>query len=256
MYGIDRDLQQEGYAFNGDPFEVFEIFFGTSNPHAIALDEAGKQVKMIEKIESDLHKDAVTERKDTHAADLNINWACTLLEFFYGSTKLIAYKRLVTQGDGQTTEYTMVEKEIEIKPGMKPGTVLRFVGEGNQPANQLPGDLLVTIEQEEHPTIRRVGDDLIYRHKISLADALTIAACDFQTLDNETIKFRPDEIITPQFKKVFHGKGMPIYNDDPLSPLMMNHTRGNFILTFQIEFPKQLTSQQKQVVGSILEPAQ
>jgi len=25
---------------------------------------------------------------------------------------------------------------------------------------------------------------------------------------------------------------MPIYNDDPLSPLMMNHSRGDFILTF------------------------
>ena len=139
---------------------------------------------------------------------------------------------------------------------MKPGTVLRFVGEGNQPNNKLPGDLLVTIKAEEHPTIRRNGDDLIYRHKISLADALTMAAIEFQTLDGEPIKYRPDEIITPQLKKVFYGKGMPIYNDDPLSPLMMNHSRGNFILTFQIEFPKQLTSQQKQVVGSILEPAE
>ena len=153
-------------------------------------------------------------------------------------------------------ETVNVQKEIEIKPGMKPGTVLRFVGEGNQPNNKLPGDLLVTIDQEEHPSIRRNGDDLIYRHKISLADALTIAAVEFQTLDGETIKFRPDEVITPQLKKVFQGKGMPIYNDDPLSPLMMNHSRGNFILTFQIEFPKQLTSQQKQVVGSILEPAE
>ena len=59
---IDRESQISGYAFNGDPFEVFEIFFGTSNPHAIALDETGKQVKMIEKIESDLHKDAIVER--------------------------------------------------------------------------------------------------------------------------------------------------------------------------------------------------
>ena len=153
-------------------------------------------------------------------------------------------------------EIVHVEKEIEIKPGMKPGTVLRFIGEGNQPNNKLPGDLLVTINQEEHPSIRRNGDDLIYRHKISLADALTIAAIEFQTLDGEMIKFRPDEVITPQLKKVFQGKGMPIYNDDPLSPLMMNHSRGNFILTFQIEFPKQLTSQQKQIVGSILEPAE
>lgn len=79
---------------------MFEIFFGTSNPHAIALDEEGKQVKMIEKIESDLHRDAVTERKDTHAADLKITCTCTLLEFFHGSTKTLSYTRTITQGDG------------------------------------------------------------------------------------------------------------------------------------------------------------
>ena len=72
-----------------------------------------------------------------------------------------------------------MSKEIQIKPGMKPGTVLRFVGEGNKPFDKLEGDLLVTIEQVEHPTIRRVGDDLIYRHKISLADALQISGIQF-----------------------------------------------------------------------------
>lgn len=57
---------------------MFEIFFGTSNPHAIALDDQGKQVKMIERIESDLHKDAVVERTETHAADLEIKCFCSL----------------------------------------------------------------------------------------------------------------------------------------------------------------------------------
>ena len=57
---------------------------------------------MIEKIESDLHKEAVTERKDTHAADLNIKCSCTLLEFFYGSTKRLSFFKTVTQGDGKT----------------------------------------------------------------------------------------------------------------------------------------------------------
>lgn len=90
-----------------------------------------------------------------------------------------------------------VEKEIEIKPGMKPGSVLRFIGEGNKPNDKLTGDLIVTILELEHDTIRRVGDNLIYRHKISLADALTIAVVEFKTLDGEIIKFRPDEIITP-----------------------------------------------------------
>ena len=233
---------------------MFEIFFGTSNPHAVALDETGKQVKMIERIESDLHKDAITERENTHAPDLKIKCSCTLLEFFYGSTKMLNFSRVTTQGDGMTQKRVHVEKEIEVKPGMKPGTVLRFVGEGNSPNNRLTGDLVVTIEQEEHESIRRVGDDLIYRHKISLADALTISVIDFRTLDGEIIKFRPDEIISPELKKVFQGKGMPIYNDDPLSPLMMDHDRGNFILTFQIEFPQSLSNAQKCTIGSILEP--
>lgn len=207
---------------------------------------------MIERITSDLHKDAVIAREDTHAPDLSIKCSCTLLEFFYGATKMVSFSKTITQGDGKTIAKESVEKEIEIKPGMKHGTVLRFVGEVNKPANRLVGDLVITIEQDDHASIRRVGDDLIYRHKISLADALSITEVDFTTLDGEIIKYRPDEIISPQLKKVFPGKGMPIYNDDPLSPLMMNHTRGKFILTFQIEFPQSLSNAQKTVVNSIL----
>ena len=103
---------------------------------------------MIERIESDLHKDAITERKDTHAPDLKISCTCTLREFFYGSTKTLNFTRVITHGDGETQEEVEVEKEIEVKPGMKPGTVLRFVGEGNRPNDRLKGDLLVTIDQE------------------------------------------------------------------------------------------------------------
>lgn len=209
---------------------------------------------MIERIESDLHKDAITERKDTHADDLCVSCSCTLSEFFYGSTKTLTFSKVTTLGDGMTEETVAVEKEIEIKPGMKNGTVMRFTGEGNHPKDRLVGDLVVTIQEEKHESIRRMGDNLIYRHKISLADALTIAVVEFTTLDGENIKFRPDEIISPELKKVFYGKGMPIYNEDPLSPLVMNHSRGNLILTFQIEFPQSLSSDQKQVIGSILEP--
>ena len=208
---------------------------------------------MINRIESDLHKEAVTERVDTHAKDLEVDCKCSLKEFFEGCTKTLPIMRTITQGDGQTTAQERSEKEIDIKPGMKPGTVLRFVGEGNKFPNQLAGDLTVTIGQAEHESIRRSGDDLIYRHKISLADALTVAAVEFKTLEGEIIKYRPDDIITPEFQKVFPGKGMPIYNDDPLSPLMMEHERGNFILRFQIEFPTSLSDEKKGRLVRVLE---
>ena len=163
---------------------------------------------------------------------------------------------MITLGDGQSTKMERTEKEIEIKPGTKPGKMLRFAGEGNQPANQKAGDLTVTVGEIEHASIKRVGDNLIYRHKINLSDALTASAVEFETLEGEIIKYRPDDIITPEFQKVFPGKGMPIYNDDPLSPMMMDHDRGNFILKFQIEFPTSLSDEQKDRLVCVLEDDQ
>ena len=69
---------------------------------------------------------------------------------------------------------------------------MRFVGEGNQCNDKLVGDLIVTISEVPHATLRRDGDNLIYRHKISLSDALSMQVVEFKTLDGEIIKFRPD----------------------------------------------------------------
>jgi len=124
---------------------------------------------------------------------------------------------------------------------MRDGTELRFVGEGSDPALKRPGDLVVVLKLHEHKKFEREGDDLIYHHEISLADALTSAPVQFETLEGEVITFRSDEVISPQTYKVFPGKGMPIYNDNPLSPLMHNHTHGNLILRFKIQMPQKLS---------------
>ena len=60
---------------------------------------------------------------------------------------------------------------------------------------------------------------------------------EFETLDGEVIKYRSEQVVGPKTTKVFKGKGMPIYSDNPLSPLMMNHDRGNFVLKFHVKFP-------------------
>jgi DnaJ-class molecular chaperone len=100
-------------------------------------------------------------------------------------------------GDLAKVSNTRVHKEIQIMPGMRDGTELRFVGWGNDPAIKRAGDLVVILRRAEHKTLEREGDDLIYKHKISLADALTSAPVQFETLDGEIIKYRPDEVINP-----------------------------------------------------------
>ena len=37
-----------GYQFQGNSFEIFEKFFGTTNPFTIALDEHGQQLGMLQ----------------------------------------------------------------------------------------------------------------------------------------------------------------------------------------------------------------
>ena len=72
--------------------EIFESFFGTVNPFHIALDNDGQQVPLIQKIESDLHRDYVTA-ESIKEADLVLNVQCSLKEFFYGATKRVKYTR-------------------------------------------------------------------------------------------------------------------------------------------------------------------
>lgn len=96
------------------------------------MDGKGKQIKMIEKIAADIHKDAVTERADTHVQDLCITCACTLEEFFFGSQKELTFRRNLVMPDGKTKFYdNKALKVIHVKPGMKEGTVYRFKGEGD-----------------------------------------------------------------------------------------------------------------------------
>ena len=85
---------------------------------------------MIEKIESDVHKDAITERNQTHEADLTISCECTLEEFFHGSTKELKFERKRLLGDERTVENEIVRKEIEIKPGTQPGSIHRIASKG------------------------------------------------------------------------------------------------------------------------------
>lgn len=138
---------------------------------------------------------------------------------------------------------------------MKNGTKLHFAGEGARPEDKLQGDLTITVKQIEHPKYRRVGDNIVYRHKMSLMDALTTAPFEFKTLDGELFRVTPDEIVSPQSQYVYAGKGMPILNDDPLSPLMPTKTRGDFILQFDIIFPTNLPADAKDGLCSVLDEA-
>ena len=90
-------------------------------------------------------------------------------------------------------------------------------------------------------------------HKISLIDALKAGPVFFQTIENEQIEISIDEVIGPDSFRMIPGKGMPILNNDPLSPLKRDYAKGNLILKFDIQFPKNLSEDKKNQLSSVLD---
>lgn len=70
---------------------------------------------------------------------------------------------------------------------MKDGQQIRFSGEGDQEPGLEPGDIVIVLDEKEHPEFRRQGCDLIIQKQLLLVEAL----CGFQktikTLDNRTL---------------------------------------------------------------------
>lgn len=100
-------------------------------------------------------------------------------------------------GDERTEKFTVVSKEIEIKPGMGAWTVLTFPKEGHERfANEI-SDLIIKFVEVPHKKFKRQNNDLIYNHKISLCDALLATPIHFRTIDDEEIEVAVDEVISP-----------------------------------------------------------
>lgn len=77
--------------------EIFERFFGTTNPYTIALDQDGDQVGAI-KTKGTSMMGAFTRKFQ----NLTVTVKCTLEEFYYGCRKEVNFERMIVLGDGKT----------------------------------------------------------------------------------------------------------------------------------------------------------
>lgn len=85
---------------------------------------------------------------------------------------------------------------MHIKPGYSPATLLLFPGKGHETVHRTVSDLYFQIQELPHPHYRRIGDDLIYTHFMSLIEALDCKSIEVPTLDGRHIKVGLDEIAT------------------------------------------------------------
>ena len=133
--------------------------------------------------------------------------------------------------------------KVKIPAGVEAGMQLTLQGEGHAAKNNgINGDLLVVIEEQEHPNLKRDGNNLYYTKVISMPDAILGAEVTVPCLDGDyKIKVEPGtqsgEVVR------LRGRGLPSVNG-------YNGT-GDMYVKIAVWVPKKLSREEKSIVESL-----
>ena len=157
-----------------------------------------------------------------------------------GSGEIITNKCKVCYGNGIVKGEEVVS--INIPAGVADGMQLSVGGKGNAGARGgIPGDLIVLIEEKEHPELIRDGNNLLYDLYINFADAALGSSNEIPTIDGKArIKITPGT----QGGKVLRlkGKGIPDVN---------GYGRGDLLVNINIWTPRDLTKEEKEMMEKL-----
>lgn len=147
-----------------------------------------------------------------------------------GEGKSITKKCTSCYGEGIVQKEEIIK--INIPAGVGKGMQMTLGGKGNAPRRGgVNGDLLVVIDEEEHPDLIREGNDLIYNLFISIPDAVLGTHVEIPTVDNN-VKIKIEPGTQPGRILRLRGKGLPEVN---------GYGRGDLLVNVNVWIPKSVT---------------
>ncbi|SFG42737.1 molecular chaperone DnaJ [Pontibacter chinhatensis] len=131
---------------------------------------------------------------------------------------------------------------INVPGGVMDGMQLSMSGKGNVPERGgVPGDLLIQIEEEPHPTLKREGNNIIYDQYISFIDAALGAEVEVPTITGKVkITLKPGTQSGEIFR--LRGKGIQDIN---------GYGKGDQLIHVNVWTPKDLSSDEKAVLEGL-----
>nr|CAI5868488.1 unnamed protein product [Callosobruchus analis] len=165
-----------------------------------------------------------------------------------GQGERINPKDRCKQCQGKKTVRDRKILEVHVDKGMSDGQKIIFNGEGDQEPDLEPGDIIIVLDEKEHPTFKRSGNDLILRMEIQLVEALCGFQKVIQTLDDRdlVITTLPGEVIKHGDVKCILNEGMPQYKNP--------FEKGRLIVQFWVNFPKTLPPESIPALENALPP--
>ena len=173
----------------------------------------------------------------------------SLEDLYSGALKHLKVTRRLLDG---TTEDKVIE--IQIHPGWKSGTKIRFPQAGHEQPGGKAQDMVFVIEEKPHETLRRDGNNLVCNIELSLVESLTgppPGVTKFtktvDMLDGRKLQVPvPLGIVKPGQETLISGEGMPIRKEGTVK------NKGDLIVRWEVGFPDRLTPAQKQGIRKVL----
>ena len=227
----------------------------------LTLEEIAKGVEKEISIEKSVPCDDCGGRGAKNASDVKTCPACNgtgqvqrVVNTFLGQTvtystcqqcggegKIISNPCRTCGGTGLVRRRETIK--VRIPAGVEAGMQLTIQGEGHAAKNNgINGDLLVVIEEQEHPNLKREGNNLFYTKIISMPDAILGAEVEIPCLDG-AYKIKVEAGTQSGTVVRLRGKGLPTVNG--------YGGTGDLYVKFAVWVPKKLNKEDKEIIESL-----
>lgn len=157
-----------------------------------------------------------------------------------GEGKIIKNKCKECSGEGIVYGEEVVS--VQIPAGVAEGMQLSMGGKGNAGKhNGVPGDLLILVEEEQHPELIRDENDLIYNLLLSFPAAALGGAVEIPTIDGK-VKVKIDAGTQPGKVLRLRGKGLPNVN---------GYGTGDLLVNISVYVPEALNKEEKNTLEKL-----
>ena len=157
-----------------------------------------------------------------------------------GEGRIVTKNCDVCHGSGRELQEEVIS--INVPAGVMDGMQLSMSGKGNVPERGgVPGDLLIQIEEEVHPTLKRDGNNVIFDQYISFVDAALGADIEVPTIGGKVkINIKPGTQSGEIFR--LRGKGIKDIN---------GYGKGDQLIHINVWTPKTLTSDERAILEGL-----
>ncbi len=157
-----------------------------------------------------------------------------------GMGQTVTKRAAGSDANGLVREESVVT--VKIPAGMEEGMQLNLSGLGNEaPAGGIPGDLLVVIEEEDHPELKRDGNNLHYEAFITMVDAALGTSIEVPLVNGKAkVKIDPGTQCNHVLR--LKGKGLPSVN---------RHGHGDLFVHVMVWTPTDLSKEEKKILEKL-----